>query len=329
MSDTATHRQPYVGDGEDGARRLATEPGNEQSHRPDTGRDGAAVLADAIRILTEAGRLRRPVVEQGDAGVHPTRTTPADWAEFVTLAVAGAAANIGGVEKALSGRPGSWEAECVRSMLLSTVGEDPAELARHRTEPLRVVLSPSELLADMGYSAVYDESQRILAEARSHHVWSYRFTEDRHWQPLQENAPAADFDEEGLGHPGFVMTVPRSEHDALLDELLSDRVTAVSELSWNDDPYAYGEELRAAAAARADQLGLHIEIVVDDEERWGGVKEEGDAPGEQIEQMIQEVVATTPLPWSGLLPRDYPTGPAAIVELERVAARLPHQRVAQ
>src|SRR5262245_33015754 len=43
-------------------------------------------------------------------------------------AVAGAAANVGSVDRALEGRPGSWEAGAVRSLLLSTVGEDPAEL---------------------------------------------------------------------------------------------------------------------------------------------------------------------------------------------------------
>ena len=35
---------------------------------------------------------------------------PIDWAAFVTLALAGAAANIGSVYRILAGRPGSWEA---------------------------------------------------------------------------------------------------------------------------------------------------------------------------------------------------------------------------
>lgn len=44
-----------------------------------------------------------------------THAGAVDWAEFVTLAVAGAVANVGSVEKALQGRPGSWEADSERS----------------------------------------------------------------------------------------------------------------------------------------------------------------------------------------------------------------------
>jgi hypothetical protein len=41
----------------------------------------------------------------------PVSTEPADFAEFLTLAVASTAANVGGVEELLAGRPGSWEAD--------------------------------------------------------------------------------------------------------------------------------------------------------------------------------------------------------------------------
>jgi len=67
---------------------------------------------DAVRALTAAARL--------DSGP--------DFAEFVPLAVAGAAANLGGAETALVRRSRSWEAERVWEMLLSTVGEDPGIL---------------------------------------------------------------------------------------------------------------------------------------------------------------------------------------------------------
>ena len=45
-------------------------------------------LADAVTGLTEAARLRRPLLEQAASGgrkAHPTRTEPADWAAFPTL----------------------------------------------------------------------------------------------------------------------------------------------------------------------------------------------------------------------------------------------------
>jgi len=49
------------------------------------------LLARAIEALTAAARLTRTV----GVGTDSERQEQADWAEFVTLAVAGAAANIG------------------------------------------------------------------------------------------------------------------------------------------------------------------------------------------------------------------------------------------
>ncbi len=51
-------------------------------------------------------------------------------------------------------------------MLLSRVGEDPAELLRHRTEPLTVVVNVDDILNGLGYSDLYyddaeDELQRL------------------------------------------------------------------------------------------------------------------------------------------------------------------------
>jgi hypothetical protein len=61
------------------------------------------LLADAVRVLTTAARLARPAPGGSGEGWDE----PVDWAEFVTLALAGAAANIGHVEAVLAGRPGS------------------------------------------------------------------------------------------------------------------------------------------------------------------------------------------------------------------------------
>ena len=70
---------------------------------------GRRLLHDAVRALTAAGRLERGP----------------DFAEFLTLALAAAAANLGGMQAALARRPGSWEAEQVRGMLLSPSGKTP------------------------------------------------------------------------------------------------------------------------------------------------------------------------------------------------------------
>ena len=101
-----------------------------------------ALLADAITVLTAAARLTRPVRTLDTEPATTERwvwidtggTAPVDWAEFVTLALAGAAANIGSIDGALAGRPGSWEADGVRQLLASTVGHDEEYLDEHRTE---------------------------------------------------------------------------------------------------------------------------------------------------------------------------------------------------
>lgn len=100
------------------------------------------LLAAAIAVLTEPARLTPPVLTREDAASQaagsPVWTPsgerePDDWAEFVTHALACAAANMGGIEKVLSGRPESWEADYLRNLLTSTV----LEQYLHRTAPSR------------------------------------------------------------------------------------------------------------------------------------------------------------------------------------------------
>ena len=296
-------------------------------------------LADAIRVLTEAARLRRPVLRQAEDGEwkpDPLRTEPADWAEFVTLAVAGAAANVGSIDRALEGRPGSWEAEAVRSLLLSTVGDDPAELLRHRTEPIRVVLRPAEILADLGYADLYDESRQILQAEQDRHLWRYRLGEDRGWTPLDPGAPAwadafdipaseGEFDDTLL-RPGAVMTVPRSAEDEAAGQVLADREAALEDLQYEDDPRTYGEALKATVLAEAAQRypGVPVEITIDTDERTS----RDDSPywGATPDEVLTDVaVGKTPLPWSGIAPTDYP--PGSVADTERAAGRLPHLRL--
>jgi hypothetical protein len=124
-------------------RTLAPVPGAQ--------RPTADVLADAIKVMSEAARLRRPGSRRTATGgwePDPHHTEPADWAEFVTLALAGAAANMGGIDVALAGRPGSWGADGVRQLLHSTVGVDEEHLWAHRREPLTMTVYVDELLAD-------------------------------------------------------------------------------------------------------------------------------------------------------------------------------------
>lgn len=285
-------------------------------------------MADAIGVLTEAARLRRPVLEQAGGGCrreHPARGEPVDWAEFVTLAVAGAIANVGGIARALQGRPTSWEADSVRSMLLSTVGDDPAELLRHRTEPLRVVLRPSEVLADLGYDAVYDESQRILREQQSRHVWRYELAEDLSWRAVDEAAPAYDgCSDDWTRAGGVVLAVPRSGEDEQEYDRLFDLEVRSEDLRYDGDPREYGEALRATVEAKAAELfpDVPVQVEVDLGDHTFPELDDLYGPGERLVEVARQ---ETRLPWSGLAPKDYPAG--GFVDVERAAGRLPHQRV--
>lgn len=326
--DTYEH---HAGSGEDGSGSPARNAVAD--------RDRGDVLADAVCVLTEAARLRRPVLRQAEDGEwkpDPLRTEPADWAEFITLALAGAAANIGSIGRALEGRPGSWEADMVRNLLVCTVGEDPARLLPHRTEPIRVVLRPAEYLSDFGYGELYEESRRILQAEQDRHLWRYRLEDDRTWTPLDPGAPpwAEAFDippsevefDDTLLRPGTVTTVPRSADDEAAWEVLADREAALEDLQYEHDPRSYGEALKAAALAEAAQRypGVPIEITIDTDERtwrddslyWGATPEEA---------LIDAAVGKTPLPWSGIAPSDYP--PGFVAGTERAAGRLPHVRL--
>src|SRR5207245_583386 len=97
-----------------GARGGGGEPPRRRGRTTDQ-RRYEELLADAGRVLTEAASRATTRTDRNGR----EHRQPADFAEFVTHAVAGAAANIGGVEQILAGRPGSWEADHVRQMLHS------------------------------------------------------------------------------------------------------------------------------------------------------------------------------------------------------------------
>jgi hypothetical protein len=212
------------------------------------------VLADAIRVLTEAARLTRPVLRReetaaagpGQLGwIDSGRREPADWAEFVTHALAGAAANIGGIETILAGRPGSWEADGVRSLLAATVGPDEQYLLEHRTEPLVIELNIDELLVDLGAWNPYDDANRELAR---------RY--DAIGIPTATGVPSA------MTVDALTRLEPASEkQERQADEIaeLEERLEQQRLQDWA----AYGQALLAAVEAEAARLpGLTVPVVV-------------------------------------------------------------------
>ena len=103
--------------------------------------------ADAVAALTRAAKLTRT---RADGTQEPD-----DFADFLTSAVAAVAANLGSAERVTKGRPGSWEASCVQSMLQGALGDDPSirQLLALRTAPIQVPLVVAQLVEEDGPEA--------------------------------------------------------------------------------------------------------------------------------------------------------------------------------
>jgi hypothetical protein len=235
------------------------------------------LLIDAVRVLTEAAR------------------STSDFAEFVTLAVAGAAANIGGIEQALAGRPGSWEAHYVREMLTSTVGCDEQYLHEHRTQPLVVRVHVDDILHDLGWWALYEEAHDEL-NRRERAICA------RH----DRDEPIEDYD---------------ADDQAALDELeqLRNRLDRQREAEWASYGNAFRDNLRRAAAELVPILPVPVEVIVelDWQNDLGPASDDWDGPAWRVWEAAR---LATPLPGSGIPPRAYPPG-EGIAEAERDAGR--------
>jgi hypothetical protein len=231
------------------------------------------VFADAVRVMTEAARLTRPVMGQDEAASeaagHPVwvetdRREPADWAEFVAGVLCAVAANVGSTSRVLAGRPGSWEADAVRQLISGTVGWDDDYLPEHRTEPVEVTLYVDEILGDADVWLAYDEAQTEL--------------QDR-YEALPEEATEAEV----------------TAADALLGKLEQQK-----ERDWAE----YGAALKSAVeAAAAAVQGLRVPVVVHvDLETYRTQRPSGDGLFGMVEQLIEEAMVATPLPGGGRAP---------------------------
>lgn len=252
------------------------------------------VLADAIRVLTEAARLTRPLTGSAGAAEAPGQPVSvtsgcesADWGEFVTHALAGAAANIGGIEAILAGRPGSWEADGVRNLLTSTVGHDEEYLLEHRTEALVVDVYLDELLADLGAWEAYDHASRELA--RRYDAIGIATVTGVPGDPLAEEClrrlePATE----------------EQERQAYRIAELEERLEQQRLQDWA----TYGRALTAAIEAEAAQLpGLAVPVIVHlQQESSRQANDQTVAPWGLIDQLLTAALQVTELPGDGRQP---------------------------
>lgn len=246
------------------------------------------VLNDAVRVLTEAARLtNQPGRQNPDGSWEPDPNAAPlaiDWAAFVTDALAGATANIGGVDAILAGRPGSWEADAIRAALTAAVGADEWNLWRHRTDPLDVVLHPERILIDMdactpwskGFDDAETELQRRENAIRPSRVYSHpghelsdemrRYYSDLGVQIIDGPPPPVPTLEEF--EAAFAAERDNPTELSPEDQAADNALAALSELRdrlealQREELAEYGQRLAAAVASRLEALALPVPITV-------------------------------------------------------------------
>ena len=85
-----------------------------------------------------------------------------DFAEFACQILTAVAANVGGIDQLLATRSGSWEAAHVHAIVTATAGDLPEDLARHRTDPIRLWVDAEYELEDAGVLAPFDSELEKL-----------------------------------------------------------------------------------------------------------------------------------------------------------------------
>jgi hypothetical protein len=242
------------------------------------------LLHDAVTVLTAAARLTWTEHQQDGTGA----TRPCDWAEFVSLALTGVAANIGSIDSVLAGRSGSWEADAVRTLLTATVGHDEQHLLRHRTEPVVVNINVDDMMVDLGAWQAYDDaSDALQSRYDALGLADVRPTPGSALEVLATLATAT----------------PEQEHGCEQIAELEDQLERQRQQDWA----AYGAALASHIQAHVTQIeGLRVPVVVTVDVdliparaygTWGS------GVGESIpEQLLHAAVDATPLPGHGRSP---------------------------
>jgi len=122
------------------------------------------LMKQAIGVLTSlARRTRDPDSE------------PIDFADLAAYILTTVAANVGSVDTLLAGRPGSWEADLVRQLVDGTAGDGLADLARFRTEPVRLYVNAEDAFFDMGINELFDP----VYEQATERTWDETLSEQQ------------------------------------------------------------------------------------------------------------------------------------------------------
>ena len=213
-------------------------------------------IADAIAALTTAARRERTI----GAGTPNEHTEPVDFGEIACHVITAVAANVGGVEALLAGRPGSWEADYVRQIVQSTAGDDDTELMRYRTEPVRIEVDVEAVFYDFGLTDLYDrdvdELGNRLKAADDDLFEAYATAEER---TRIEKIRAAMPDGSGINDDALVEVYATAEERTRVEKMERARVEKICAampdgvdpdvVAWVVRSESLEEEMRAIAKA--------------------------------------------------------------------------------
>ncbi len=221
----------------------------------------------AIAALTDAANR---TYEAPDGSLHRY-----DFGEVLCNVVTAVAANLGGVDALLAGRPGSWEADHVRNIVLSTAGDDAGALARYRTVPIRVSINGEmdldeatggtwfttrQAREDRAMEAIDDAYGAALEANAGHQQIVSQQARDSLRDLLRQAEPDADAQR-------AIREAIQAEHQYLLSvspELVAaeEAGEAISDAHDNLEK-AYGAALLDAVSAEAHRRGYTVPIIND------------------------------------------------------------------
>ena len=279
---------------------------------------GSDPVADAVAALTAAARQTRTI----GAGTANEHKEPADFAEIACHVITSVAANVGGVDTLLSGRPGSWEADYIRRIVQSTAGEDEAELLRYRTEPVRLALDVEGTFDDFGLYVLYTDAADALelredaAQAALIDVVATAEEKTRLDQ-IQARSSGRLFVEEDPAEQERESALVQEAHDiieavirrakesreplaAALDSAAAGQ-QALEQL-WEQDQAAYAAAYRETVQRTLTERGatVDLELLLDvPGASWAANAPQWDLLAEDLHRIARE---STPLPMTGQAP---------------------------
>jgi hypothetical protein len=164
-----------------------------------------------------------------------------DFADFLASVLVAVTANVGGVDRLLAGRSGSWEAGLVRQLVEGAVGydQDGAGLALYRTEPVVVPLNVHNIMFDNAVAQaranrIHDASLDTPCEVEISEIWE-RIASREIWEA--------------------------GEYDATLAQVSAEAAAATAK--WAAKYAAYAEAFAAAVAQEASQIkGLRVPVTL-------------------------------------------------------------------